>query len=134
MPVSNGAPVTPLDAQGNVIGSTASPSVVTPAQGVTFPIGNPTPAAPVSGQIKIAVTGTRIQLPGNVLVKGVIITAKSTNVNAIYVGSNTVNNVGDGTGLGYILEPGASVSAAVGNTNNLYVNGTAGDIISFIGS
>jgi hypothetical protein len=90
--------------------------------------------SPLVGQAKIAVTGTAVQLASNVLKNGVIITAKSTNTNPIEVGISSVNNMNDGTGNGYILEPGSSVSFAVTNTNTLSINGTSGDIISFAGS
>lgn len=90
--------------------------------------------APFTGQAKIAVTGTRVQLANNVLSNGVILSALSTNATSITVGGSGVTNTVDGTGNGYILEPGGSVSFAVTNTNALYVNGTAGDIVSFAGS
>lgn len=90
---------------------------------------------PVCGQAKIAVTATAVQLPSNILVNGVIITAKSTNSANILIGSaNTVTRTEDGTGNGTILEPGASLSFAVTNTNTLYINGAANDIVSFSGS
>ena len=91
-------------------------------------------AAPITGQLVIAVTGTRIQLTAGALTNGVIVTAKSTNVAPMTVGTVAVTNTVSGAGNGYILEPGASVSFAVSNTNALYVNGTAGDICSWAGS
>lgn len=89
---------------------------------------------PLNGQKVIAVTGTAVQLASNALSNGVIVTAKSTNTAAIVVGASTVTNVTDGTGAGYILEAGASVSWAMDNTNRLWINGTAGDIVSYAGS
>ncbi len=90
--------------------------------------------APVVGQGKVAVTGTAVQLGANALTIGVIVTAKSTNGHAIIVGGAGVTNTFDGTGNGYILEAGQSVSFALDNTNRLYINGTAGDLVSFAGS
>jgi hypothetical protein len=87
----------------------------------------------IFGQSKIAVTGTAVQLGSNTLTNGVIITALSTNTAAITIGGASVTNTINGTGNGYILEAGASVSIAATNTNVLYINGTSGDIISFIG-
>jgi len=84
------------------------------------------------GQAKIAVTGTAVQLGSNTLENGVIITALSTNTGIIKIGGSGVTNVSDGTGNSYLLEAGASISVAVTNTNVLYINGTAGDIISFM--
>lgn len=86
------------------------------------------------GQAVIAVTGTAVQLGSNTLENGVIITAKSSNTGNIKVGGSGVTNTETGAGNGYILEPGASISVAASNTNVLYVNGTAGDIVSFLGS
>jgi hypothetical protein len=91
-------------------------------------------SAPLNGQAKIAVTSTAVQLPSNILSNGVILTAKSTNAAPIVVGGSGVANTVDGTGNGYILAAGASVSWAVSNTNALYINGTSGDIVSFAGS
>ena|ERR1700728_4681504 len=104
--------------------------------------GNPLPtssvpalaSAPLTGQGKIATTGTAVQLSSNVLVNGVIVTALSTNAAAIVIGPSGVANTLDGTGNGYVLLPGASVSFAVTNTNTLYINGTIGDGVSFGGS
>ena len=84
------------------------------------------------GQAKIAVTGTAVQLATNTLTNGVIITALSTNSGIIKIGGSGVTNVSDGTGNGYLLEAGGSISVASTNTNVLYINGTAGDIISFM--
>lgn len=91
-------------------------------------------SAPLNGQAKIAATGTAVQLSSNALSNGVIVTAKSTNTANIHIGGSGVTNTEDGTGNGYILEPGSSASWAVTNTNALYINGTTGDIVSFAGS
>lgn len=91
-------------------------------------------AAPLNGQAKIAVTGTAVQLGGNALTNGVILTAYSGNAAPIVVGASGVANTIDGTGTGYILEQGASAPWAVDNTNRLFINGTAGDIVSWSGS
>ncbi len=91
-------------------------------------------SAPLNGQAKIAVTGTAVNLASNALTNGVILTAKSSNTAAIVVGASSVANTTDGTGAGYILEQGASAPWAVDNTNRLFINGTAGDIVSWSGS
>jgi hypothetical protein len=93
-----------------------------------------TVTVPLVGQAKIAVTGTAVQLSNQTTPNGVILTAKSTNVAVITVGASGVTNTVDGTGNGYLLEQGCSVSAAVANVNDLYINGTAGDIVSWMGS
>lgn len=89
---------------------------------------------PIVGQVTIATTATEVQLPSHALTNGVIITAKSSNTNSITIGGSGVTNIIDGTGNGYILEAGSSISFAVTNTDVLYINGTAGDLISFAGS
>lgn len=103
------------------------------------PVVPPLPLAPVTGQVKIAVTGTAVQLPAAVLLNGVVVKAKSSNAAQTAtvsgtVGSAGVTNVADGTGTGYLLAPGEASSFAVPNANALYVNGTAGDIFTFEGN
>lgn len=99
---------------------------------------NPTlfiPSAFVTGQAKIATTGTAVQLASNTLTQGVLITALSSNSAKITIGnSSSVTNTTDGTGNGAILTAGSTKSIAATNTNLIWINGTAGDIISFIGS
>lgn len=97
--------------------------------------GNGLTDTPVFGQAKIAVTSTAVQLTSQALSNGIIITAKSTNAANIVIGSSSsVTTTSDGTGNGYILAAGATVSAAILNPNLLYINGTSGDIVSWIGS
>lgn len=96
--------------------------------------GSALSATPKNGQAKIAVTATAVQLGSNTLLNGVIISAKSTNTASITIGGSGVTNTVDGTGNGLILAAGASMSWAVSNTNALWINGTAGDIVSYAGS
>lgn len=99
--------------------------------------GNALVSAPLTGQAKIATTGTAIQLDSSSqpLTNGVIISAVSgNNAAGVTIGGATVTNTVNGTGNGYILAPGASVSFAIANTNELYINGTIGDIVSWAGS
>ncbi len=103
-----------LDSNGNPVGTLATAAVV--------------------GQTKIAVTGTAVQLPSGALSNGVILSAKTGNTASMTIGGVSVTNTIDGTGNGAILPAGASLSAAIDNTNRLYVNGTSGDILSWIGS
>ena len=90
--------------------------------------------APLNGQAKIASTGVAVQLPANPLLNGVIVTALSTNSATIEIGTSGVTNTVDGTGNGYILAAGASISWAVTDVSDLWINGTSGDIVSFAGS
>ena len=93
------------------------------------------PSAFVTGQAKIATTGTAVQLASNTLTQGVLISSLSTNSASITIGTSSgVTNTVDGTGNGSILTAGSTKSIAATNTNLVWINGTAGDIISFIGS
>lgn len=96
--------------------------------------GNGLTDTPVFGQAKIAVTNTAVQLTSQALSNGIIITAKASNTASIEIGSSNVNTTTDGTGNGYILSAGATVSAAILNPNLLWINGTSGDVVSWIGS
>lgn len=89
---------------------------------------------PTAGQVSIAVTGKAVQFKSAPLANGVIVSAKVGNVASIEVGANGVTNTADGTGNGYILSAGASVSFAVTNASSIWVNGTSGDIVSYAGS
>ena len=88
----------------------------------------------ITGQKKITSTGVAVNLPSNALKNGVIITAKSSNTADILIGMSNVSTTADGTGNGYILEAGSSVSYAVTDTATIWINGNGGDIVSFSGS
>lgn len=88
-----------------------------------------------TGQVKIAITGTAVNLPNADLLNGIIVKAKSANNAACgLIGPASVTNAVDGTGNGYIICPGEASSFAVPNTKFLWVNGTAGDIFTFEGN
>jgi len=111
---------------------------------------NPCPVAAVSttgagtlktGQAVIAVTSTAVQLPANSgLVNGIVVTACNgpsghTNTAVITVGTSSgLTTTADGSGNGYILQPGSSIGLAVNNSNQVWINGTATDCVSFAGS
>lgn len=97
-------------------------------------LGNALATGPATGQVIIAVTGTAVQLGDNALVNGVIVAAHVDNAEAMMVGGSGVTNVETGSGNGFILEPGAMVSFAIDNSNDLFVNGNINDILSFAGS
>ena len=97
--------------------------------------GKPATSSLVSGQVVIAVTGTAVQLPANAVTNGIVVRSKSTNnTTQGTIGASGVTNVVNGTGNGFIMAPGDAISLAVTNSNLVYVNGTAGDIFSFIGN
>lgn len=116
----------PLDTFGNIL----KVAVSSPVQSVLV-------NSPLVGQSKIATTGTSLSLnsgTSQVLTNGLIITASSANAASIAIGASGVTNTGGGTGSGYLLAPGASVSFAIANTNQIYINGTSGDFVSWAGS
>jgi len=99
----------------------------------TAGIGGPQ-GAMIAGQKAIATTGTQIQLGSGALVNGVIITASINNANPISVGPTGVNNTQTGSGNGYVLNPGSSLSISVSNLTLVYLNGTSGDFVSYYGN
>jgi len=96
--------------------------------------GSILPSTLIVGQAKIAVTGTAVQLPLNVVSNGVTITANKTNAANLFVGLLGVSTTNDGTGNGYQLPAGASIVVRVNNTGVVYINGTEGDFVAFIGN
>jgi len=97
-------------------------------------VQTPVPALPLSGQKKVSVSGTAVALGSGALHNGVVITAKTTNAGNIFVGLSGVLTTDDGTGNGYRLLPGQSISFAVADLSAIYINGTAGDSIYFAGN
>lgn len=89
----------------------------------------------ITGQAKIAVTGTAVALSSLGLPLGMLaLKALATNAAVITVGGATVNRTVDGTGNGYVLAAGDAMPIAAGDTTNLYINGTAGDVVCFVGN
>lgn len=96
---------------------------------IAVPAGNPR-----TGQAVIAVTGTAVRLivasvplPGG----SVFLTARPTNTASMTVGGAAVTNATDGTGAGLILAAGSNAVVFADDLNKVYVNGTAGDIMSW---
>ena len=94
-------------------------------------------------QVKIVTSGVAVQLPAHAIANGVIVKSLSTNNpsrQTTSVSATLTNSTSGASGAtqGYILEPGEaapySVSTTLTNTNQIYVNGYAGDIFSIIGS
>lgn len=91
-------------------------------------------------QAVIVTTGTAVQLSSHSLENGCVVKSLSSNsvLRQTTAPNAALTNVVDGTGNGYILEPGeaAPYSAAsnITNTNQIYVNGQAGDVFSVIGA
>lgn len=105
----------------------------------TLKVATPTPAGIVTGQVKIATTGTAVALPNVSLANGIVVKAKISNAAQTaaapgVVGPSGVTTTIDGTGTGYPLAPGEAASFACSNANLVFVNGTAGDVFFFEGN
>lgn len=117
-----------LAAPGVVIfGSSGEPVNFNAAGGVT-------PTAVISGQIKIAVTGTAVPLPANVPGDSITVVAKETNVAKGFVGGTGVTRTDDGTGNSVGLLPTDSVTIVIDDSSKIAVNGSANDIFYYFGS
>ena len=96
----------------------------------TVAVDQAPPTSVATGQTSVAVTNTAVQLAANALGLGMVtIYANAANAAAVAIGGSTVT-----TANGLILAAGKAAIIAVDNTNRLYVNGTAGDGISWIAS
>lgn len=92
------------------------------------------PAGVLSGQVKIVTTGTAVPIPSNTLLNGISIFANPNNAGTINIGPLGVTNAADGTGNGDVIQPGAARAFGVSNSSAIYINGTAGDWISWSGN
>lgn len=80
----------------------------------------------------VALTGTAVPLvAGLTLCKMVMVEARATNSTTVYLGSSTVTADETATG-GLQLAPGAIIAFPVNDLHTVYVNGTAGDGVSFM--
>ena len=94
---------------------------------------NLNPLAIYTGQQ--VVTATATALPDKVLANGVILTAASGNAAAVLVGyADTVTTAVNGSGIGYPLAAGASISFGTTNTKSIYIIGTANDVVYWAGN
>lgn len=94
-------------------------------------------------QVVIAATGTAVALPAHAMKNSCIVKSKSTN-SSLGQTTSTSATLGilvagaSGAAAGYILDPGEAAPYAAAsnltNTNQIYVNGQAGDVFSIIGS
>jgi len=91
-------------------------------------------ALPLTGQKLIAVSGTAIAIGSGTLINGVIVKALSGNGADITIGGSAINSTTTGAGNGYVLSPGEAMSFAVNNLAKIFINGTAGDGISYGGN
>ena len=82
-----------------------------------------------------AVTATATPLTAQALVNGIVLTASPLNSISVLVGGSGVTATNDGTGNGYALAPGQSISFGVTNTSAVYViASTTGAFVSVAGN
>lgn len=80
----------------------------------------------------VAVTGTRVPFAAaSTLIKMVMVEARAANVGTVYLGSSSVTN-DEGSNGGLQLQPGALVAFPCNDLATVYVNGAAGDGVSFM--
>lgn len=85
-----------------------------------------------NGVTKVAVSGTAIVLHTTLACKVVMVKARSANSGTIYIGTSTVtNNETAGTG-GLQMDPGDIIVFTSTDLGTIYINGTAGDGVSFM--
>lgn len=100
--------------------------------------GSPGPTNPstfVTGQLIIVTTGTQVCAPSAALQNGLIVKSLPSNSsNKQTIGPTGVTNVVNGSGNGYVLSPGEAGSVGIANASSVCVNGTVGDIFTYIGN
>jgi hypothetical protein len=101
--------------------------------GTALPIVSANPATFIPGQIALT-ANTRAQLPSNALVNGFILKSSPLNGANVLIGGSTVSTTADGSGNGFILEPGASAPLSVTNTNAIYLISAAAAVLSYVGN
>lgn len=84
------------------------------------------------GRAQIAVTGTAVQIStSSVACRSVVVTALPVNVLQMFVGDSSVNRT-TGSENGLVLQPNEKVGIDVANVNELYINGQAGDVVTYL--
>lgn len=68
------------------------------------------------------------------LKSGCVLRARTANIGPVCVGGSTVTATVDGSGNGFALYPGESVSLPLNLVQAAFIVGTAGDIIDVIGA
>lgn len=80
------------------------------------------------------VTASAVALTTQAGVNGFNIKAKSTNSGPVFIGSAGVTTTDDGTGNGYKLLAGESISYSVSTTAGIFIIGTASDVVYVTGN
>lgn len=120
-PVSLAANTPTLQASTAVIGH-----VIVDSGAITANATTPTTVR--YGQVTVAVTNTAVVLTTQACA-GVVVQALAANAGNVVIGDSSVT-----TANGFQLQPGQSTGVSIDNVNKLYVNGTSGDGVCWIGS
>jgi hypothetical protein len=80
------------------------------------------------------VTASAVALPSQSFNNGLVLKAKSANVGKVFLGGSAVTTTDDGTGTGFALAAGESVSIGVTDAASIYVIGTANDVLYILGN
>lgn len=84
------------------------------------------------GRKAVAVTGTAIALSAtSVACSKVMLFASTDNANPLYVGFSGVN-AGAGTQTGALLLQGGGLELEVTDLNLIFINGSAGDVVTYL--
>lgn len=85
-----------------------------------------------SGAKVVAVTGTAVAIRATAACQQVAVKARKANRGIVYVGPAGVTNDEAATTGGLQLSPGDMIAFPVPNVANVFINGTAGDGVSFL--
>jgi len=85
-----------------------------------------------NGVTKVSVTGTAVVLHAAQACQVAMVKARKANVGTVYVGTSSVtNDETAGTG-GLQLSPGDVITFSETDLSHLYINGAAGDGVSYL--
>ena len=86
--------------------------------------------------VTIVATGVPQQLSYNPLQQGIGVVGISSSSNAIYIGNSAASAVAGGGGMffGIGLGSASPLWFPIRNTNQIWISGTAGDVLNFFGS
>lgn len=88
----------------------------------------------VAFQVSITTTGTPQQLPNNPLQNGGTFTTKAGNTASIGLNPSSSASSSNSYELASTATAGSSVPFTGNNTNQLYIVGTEGDVLYFLGN
>jgi hypothetical protein len=81
------------------------------------------------------VTASAVALAASGQLKsGLVIKAKSSNAGKVFIGGASVTATDDGTGNGFALNPGETLTLPINLAAAAYVIGTANDIVYVVGA